>query len=227
MTNATPKRPRRRWPLILIAVVVAALIGYTIYALAQRNDDGTEGTPTSSPTASTAAPIAKVTGCLGGPSRDADMVLAAQAAAPNSVEGAAEMAAAMVRWSYQYPYPSDADAGTVSEAAVSAEAPASFRDLASFFAKDPNLSGGIVPDATQYRLSTVGGVWHVESSEEGKASITIGAAFVVKDELSSELRASVTVGLVWEDGAWHVTQLSGERTTEELFQIGTLFAGGC
>jgi hypothetical protein len=222
--RAQAKPPRRKWPWILVGVILAALVAYAIYAVATSSP-----TPVASPTPteSTQAPAAEPTGCLIGPGLDAATLTETQAAAVHETSGAVEVAAALMRWAYRYPYPSAGDANEVSGSIISSEAPDSFRDLAGFFAGSPNLSGGIVPDGTDYRLSTVTGVWNLESEEPDVVTVSVGANFVVDDQISSSLKASTTVTLRWEDGAWRADQLAATRTTEELFEIGTPFTGGC
>lgn len=223
--RAQAKPPRRKWPWIIVGVVVAALIGYALYAVA-TNKPTVE--PTPEPTTSEATPVdAAPTGCLGGDGLDAATLLAAQSQAPHSSSGAVEVAAALMRWAYRYPYPSADDAVAASAEVISSQAPDSFRDLAAFFATEPNLSGGLVADDTEYRLSTVTGVWYVDTEAPDEVTASIGASFVVDGQLSASLKATTTVTLRWEDGAWRADQLAGTHTTEELFEIGTPFAGGC
>lgn len=225
--RAQAQPPRRKWPLIVIGVILAALIAYAIYALATN---GPQPAPTSSPTpnaSSSTAPEADPTGCLVGGGLDADTLLETQRSASHTTSGAVELAAALMRWAYQYPYPSPGDAAAISDSIISEDAPESFRDLPSFFAANPNLSGGIVADGTGYRLSTVPGVWYLESAEDDEVTVSVGAGFVIDNQLSSSLKASTTVTLHWERDAWRADQLAGTRTTEELFQIGTPFTGGC
>jgi hypothetical protein len=234
MARATARPPRRKWPWIIgAAIVVAALIvGVSIYYRDTPTGPVTDATPvaTSSATPTGAATIGAdpaPTGCLGGNGRDAAMVIAAQKAAPHTSNGAVEVAAALVRWAYRYPYPSSEDATAVANAIVSNEAPANFKDLAGFYATNPNVSGGLVGDGVNYSLSTVPGVWHLESYSGDEAEVSVGTGLVVDGALSTTLRASATISLVWEDGVWKSGGLGATRTTEELYSIGTAFTGGC
>jgi hypothetical protein len=226
--RAQAKPPRRKWPWIIVGVVVvvvAGLVAYALYAVA-TNKSVVE--PTPEPTRTEATPVdAAPTGCLGGDGLDAATLLAAQAKASHGTSGAVEVAAALMRWGYRYPYPSPEDAQTASDSLISSEAPDSFRDLVAFFNGEPNLSGGLVADKTEYHLSTVTGVWFVDEEAPDQVTASIGSAFVVDGQLSSSLKASTTVTLRWEDGAWRADQLAGIHTTEELFEIGTPFTGGC
>lgn len=223
--RAQAKPPRRKWPWIVVGVLVTGLIAYALYAVATNEP---VADPTPEPTTSEATPVdAAPTGCLGGDGLDTATLLAAQEEADHSTSGAVEVAAALMRWAYRYPYPSPEDAQTASDAVISSEAPDSFRDLVGFFAAEPNLSGGLVADATEYRLSTVTGVWYVDAEAPDQVTASVGSAFVVDGQLSSSLKASTSVTLRWEGGAWRADQLAGAHTTEELFEIGTPFTGGC
>lgn len=226
-----PIRTRPRWPWIagIAAAIVIALV--LILALtggfgSARSDATKTSTPTPRVTVTSTADAAP-TGCLGGKTRDAAMLHAAQKAAPHTSSGAVEFAAALVRWTFRSPVASPAEADEVSQFAIASDASASFKDLAAQVASNPNPSGGMVPDGTPWYLSTIPGVWNLESYAGDTATVTIGTAYVVNGALSPTLRASSTFTVKWENGGWHL--LSGEyrRTTQELFSIGTPFTGGC
>jgi hypothetical protein len=209
--SAAPQksRLRSRWAIgALIVVVVAAVV--VIAVRVYSSDSAPEGAGGADPSASESpAPVepsaAAVTGCLGGEQRDAAMVRAAQDSAEQSEVGAVEVSAAFVRWLNQYPYPADAE--QVQQTALSAEAPT--RDLVAFFDAQPDLSGGLVPEEEPYWLSTVSGVYFVESADPDVVTASIGTALVRDGELSPSLKSE------------------GTRTTENLFAIGTPFSGGC
>lgn len=215
-------------PIVGIAIaVVAAIVIAIVFAMGQGG-----GKPTSSPTPTTTAspsqkPDTQPTGCLGGRNRDASMVLAAQKAAPHTEIGAVELATSMVRWSFRYPGTNVQDAQTVSDAIISLEASAAFRDLAGTAAQNPNTSGGAVPDGTKFYLTTANGVWRVEASTANAVSVSVGAVYVINGAVSPQLKSSTTFSLVWETGAWRIKSGSIDRTTEELFSIGNAFTGGC
>lgn len=222
--NAKPQRRRRIWPWI------AAVIAIVIVAIAVSNTLRQAGvTPTASPSTPTATSTAVAdgapTGCLGGSGRDAAMVLAAQAQAQQTTSGAVEVSAAFVRWLNQFPYPSSVDIASIEKGSLSAQAPT--KDLAGFFATNPNLSGGLVKDGQTYYLSTLPGVWHVESASEGEVKASIGTALVIDGALSPTLKGSITVDVRWEDGRWKFVSSQGTRTTQDLFSIGAPFAAGC
>lgn len=221
--RAQAKPPRRKWPWIIVGVILAGLIAYALYAVA-TNKPVAQLTPEPTVSNTTTPVDAAPTGCLGGESRDAEMLLAADAAAPHTTSGAVEFATAYVRWMHQFPNPSADDATEAK--AVFAASNDDF-DLVGYLAGKPNLSGGVVEDGRTFYSSTVPGVWDVESESDDKVTVSIGTAFVVDGQLSASLRGSITVTVVWEDGGWRFESSEGTRTTEDLFSIGTGFTGGC
>ena len=225
--RAEAKRPRRLWPWIVVGVVVAAVLLATGVALGQRPGADPGGSPSGVPSSSPSASTADVepTGCLGGETRDAVMVLAARSAAPQTSNGAIEVGAAFVRWLNQFPYPSSADIAAVQGDALSASSPT--KDIAAFFATKPNLSGGLVADESRYFLSTVPGVYYLESAAPDEVTASIGTGLVVDGALSPTLKGSITVTMKWEDGGWKFLSSVGTRTTQELYSIGRPFTAGC
>ncbi|WP_411698701.1 hypothetical protein [Conyzicola sp.] len=226
--SAEPRTARPRRTVAIAALVVVVLVAATVIVLrlyapstGEQGDDGSPGGAGSSP--SPAATAAVATGCLGGAARDAAMVRAAQDAADQTESGAVEVSAAFVRWLNQYPYPEGVE--QVQQSSLAAEAPT--RDLVAFFATDPDLSGGLVGRDEPYWLSTVSGVYVVESASDDAVTTSIGTALVTDGELSPTLKGSITVTVAWENDQWAFVRSEGTRTTEDLFAVGTPFSGGC
>lgn len=222
--RAQANRPRRTWLWILLtAILLSAIIA--VLTVTVWNPGGAQ--PTAAPTATvSSAPVsdAEPTGCLGGDTRDAAMVLAAQAQAPHTSNGAVEFATAFVRWIQKYPYPSADEAAKVQRVLASD----SFTDdLVSYLAGEPDLSGGIVETGTDYYMNTVPGVWNLESVADDDITVSIGSGFVIDGELSSTLRSSITITTHWDGSRWTVAGAEGTRTPAELYEIGTPFTGGC
>jgi hypothetical protein len=229
MTDQTTTT-KRKWPWILVAGIVAAALVVVISVIVTKG--GATPQASAAPTGSTSSPSTNVaeespTGCLGGTARNAEMITQAQRQAPHTSNGAVEVAAAFVRWSHQYPYPSAADANVVSKIVLGSTWPTSDRDLAAFFATDPNASGGTVDDGVTYHFTTVNGVWYLESYSDAKATISLGTGVVVTNALSPTLQWSSTLTMLWEDGEWKVGGEGVTRSTETIFQIGQPFTDGC
>lgn len=225
--RAETKRPRRRWPWIAGAAAIAIAILITII-MTGHGPPGPPATSPSNPPTHSPAGIgtdADPTGCLGGSTRDSAMVLAAGASAPHTSNGAIEVSTAFVRWLNRYPYPPAVDITVIQKDALSTRAPT--KDIVAFFDTKPNLSGGLVADGTPYNLSTVPGVFHLESATANEVTTSIGTALVVDGALSPTLKGSITVTVAWEDGGWKFVSSEGTRTTQELYTIGRPFSSGC
>jgi hypothetical protein len=229
MPSATKSRTTWIWILAGLVVVAGIAVFATLIITNGKSDaepthnPGSSSEPTQSATPGDADTTP--TGCLGGIGRDAAMVLEAQDLAPQTSTGAVEVAAAFVRWLNQYPYPTAEDARLIQTHALAKEAPT--QDIAGFFEGGPNLSGGLVPDHTDYYLSTVAGVYHIESVSPEAATISIGTSLVENGAISPSLKGSITVSLAWEDGGWKFVSSEGTRTTEDLFAVGQDFTDGC
>ena len=223
--RAEARPPRRRWPWIIAgAVVVAALVVVGVWYGTRSSSPPTA--PTVAPSATTRATTADVapTGCLGGEGRDAAIVLAAQKAAPHTSNGAVEVAAALVRWSRRYPVPTQEEANAVQAALIS---PKADFNLAAAFQGDPNLSSSLVPDGEEFYVSTVPGVWNIESYSGDSARVSIGTGLVINGELHPTFRLSSMYTLTWSKAGWTVVSANQPRPTEQLFPIGTSFTKGC
>ena len=219
---------RKKTAAIIGGVAALAIVGGVIAAVTVSvwNPGGSQ--PTTAPTATASAttvPDTEPTGCLGGTARDAAMVLAAQGAAPHTSNGAIEVATAFVRWLNQYPYPTADDVTVIEKSGLASNAPT--KDIAGFFAGNPNLSGGLVPDGTDYYLSSLPGVYYLESAATDDVTASIGTALVIDGDLSSTLKGSITVTMKWETDGWKFVSSEGTRSTEELYSIGRPFTGGC
>lgn len=224
--RAEARPPRRKWPWIVSGAAVAALIvaGGLWYA---NRDNGLVPYPTT-PTATapmpTQVPDVDPTGCLGGEARDAAMVLEAQKLAPHTSNGAVEFATAFMRWGFQYPVPDAEDVDQVATKVIPADSP---YDIRASYESNPNTSGALVPDGTPFYLSTVPGVWNLESYSGDEAVVTIGTGIVINGELHPTFRMAKTFTLAWDGTQWMFESTSLDRTTEELYSIGTGFTGGC
>jgi len=219
-------RPRQLWPFVLIGLVIigAIIAALTVYGPWRSSEPTATPTGTPVPT-TTGVDDIDPTGCLGGSERDAAMVIAAQDEAPHTSGGAIEVATAFVRWLNQYPYPRASDIDQIEKTALAADAPT--KDVAAFFASEPNLSGGLVPDRTEYYLSTVPGVYNLESVADDSVTASIGTALVIEGAMSPTLKGSITVTMQWQDDKWKFVSSEGTRTTEDLYSIGLPFTGGC
>lgn len=228
-----PIRTRSRWPWVIGAIAAAIVVVLVILALtggfggrSAAQPTASSATPSAAPSSTSAADPAP-TGCLGGPTIDINMLRAAQKAAPHTSNGAVEFTTAFVRWLYRYPVPSQAEATEAQQFAIATDAAAGYRDLAAGLAKNPNMSNGAVDVGTPFHLSTVTGVWNLESYSADTATVSVAAAFVVSGVMSPTMSSASTLTVKWQDGAWRLYSGEYKRTTAQLYSIGTKFTGGC
>ena len=225
--RAEAKHPRRIWPWLAIGAAILAALVIAIVVVGH----GPTGPPSASPSpsrTSSATPVpgdVDPTGCLGGNTRDAAMILKAVNSAGQGKPGAVDVAASFTRWIQRYPYPTAAEADEVGASVLAKHSFTS--NLADYLASKPDLSGGIVPTGTTYYMNTVPGVWYVESSDSKRVTVSIGSGYVIDGSLSPTLRSSITVTLVLEGEQWKVANADGTRTPTELYRIGHPFTGGC
>ena len=124
---------RNRWIWIVgIVAVVVIVIGVVLATTLNH--------PTATPTATASTPVRTAqptdtapTGCLGGNARDANMLLVAQKAAPHTTNGAVEVAAALVRWTFRSPSFSTDEASEVSHSPGASYEPAVLLEVARRF----------------------------------------------------------------------------------------------
>ncbi|MDJ0379093.1 hypothetical protein [Cryobacterium sp. PH31-L1] len=230
--HATAPPTRRTWPWIVGAAILvgALIIAGAVYYGSQAGTATPTAEPTIPVTSSTPSPStppveAEPTGCLGGEARDAAMVLAAQKAAPQTTNGAVDFAASFVRWIQRFPYPSADDAAAVGGSAMARDSVMS--DLPGYLSGQPDLSGGVVGPGVAYYMSTIPGVWNVESAAGDRVEVSIGTAFVIDGALSPTLNSAITVVTVWEDGNWKIFDADGNRSPESLYSVGQPFTEGC
>jgi hypothetical protein len=220
---SAPTKARTSWIWFVIGLVLVG--GIAVFVTLTIVNSGAVPTPRPTSSSAQVTVIDSPTGCLGGETRDSRMLVSAVSQAAQDSDGAVEVAASFVRWIQRFPYPSADEALDVEASVLSSE---SFtNDLVQYLADQPDLSGGIVAPGESYWMSTVPGVWHVESAAADRVEVTIGTGFVIDGALSPTLRSSITITLVWEGSGWKVAEADGTRTTEELYSIGERFDGGC
>ncbi|MFE6229403.1 hypothetical protein [Cellulosimicrobium sp. NPDC057862] len=243
------KSGRSLWPAVVGALVVLVVVLVVLLVLAIRGQDprdpGATATPEPEPTETAthegqpgedhgAELDAAPTGCLAGPSTDADMLLATQARAPHTAYGAVEVAASMMRWANQYPWPSGPQIASVEAGILSDAMSDDMADLAAGFAfreSSPELREdtppGPAPFGTPFTTSTRGGLWVVDpTSTDDRVTVHLSLGVVVDGALSAERYGMGSPVLVWEDDAWRVVDTI-PTDTAALEAGGVEFTGGC
>jgi len=219
--RAEARPPRRRWPwVIVVGILIVATVAGAVW-FSSQNRSGT-AQPTSEPASSPPPAAAEPTGCLV-PGQDTQMLLEAQKQAPHTTTGAVEFAAALLRWSYQHPNTSMNDAEIAQYSII---AGGSRVDVVGALKDNPNASNGLVPNDTDYHLSTVISRYLMESYTDAEATVTVNGVVYVNGAINPQLVLGTTYTLTWEQDAWRLSTVS---TTEpgRLAVAGKPFTAGC
>lgn len=166
-------------------------------------------------------------GCLGGSGRTSTMLVDAQRQAAPTAVGATELAASFVRWLYRFPTPADDEISEVESFIFASTAAPEFTNLQVALRESPNTSNGIVADGTSFHRSTETAVWRIEDTGDARVTVSVGTTYVIASTTAATYRSASTFTLVREQGAWKIEGGSADITTEDLFQTGTPFTGGC
>ncbi len=222
MSPSTPFPRRPKWPLVtagVVVLVVAALLGGWWLGRDQGGDSPDNTTPPTSPTDTTAAD-GQVDGCLGGPERTPEMVLAAQEQADvASDEDGVAFAASLMRWLVQEP-PSSA---TVDQLAMIAAPNA---DSSVQEAVEGSASGEGAESATW--ASTSGARWYIEAMSADELVVSLSLVPLTDGVAAADQRILVTVSLWRGEGVWTWSSFETQvRTAGEMEEIGEPFIGGC
>ena len=236
MSTNSPQPPARRWPWLIGGMLAVAALIVAILLVRTSTAEQTAPVATSSATPAGPSPAetlsltpdpvadAAPTGCLGGPGRDAAMVLSTVEKAPHTSNGAVEVAASLVRWISQYPVASAEEVAVVQNLAVASD---SAIVLSDGMASTANLSGGAVADGAPFYVSTAPGVWDLTSAVSETVTVVVGTGLVEDGVLSSTQRQSVSMTMQWENDGWKLLASSGSPSVSSLFTTGTAFTGGC
>lgn len=219
--EGTARRGFPRWAIVVLSfvAVLAVVAGVSIWY--QKNPSAPVAAPGSS-MAPVPAGADFPNGCLAGKDTSVDALIAAQKKAPHTEAGAVSLAAAFMRWGWQYPYPSLSDGQMVVRAFAGPDAESSIKDLAAnITAAKPKVgwaSGGV---------SFAEGRYLVEDSSPDRVKVTVGGDQIKNGLRVPDTKSLTTVTLVWESEVWKVQEIKPARTLEDLFTNGAALAGGC
>ena len=244
------KSGRSLWPVLVGALVVLVLTLGVLLVVALTRGGGVPEDPSTTaapePTETTephegqdgedhGAELGEApTGCLAGPGTDAEMVLTTQARAPHTAYGAVEVAASLMRWTNQYPWPDAAQIAAIEDGLLSDDMADDMADLAAGFARietDPQFRNDTPPGpaefGTPFTVSTRTGQWLVDpTSTDDRVTVHLSLGVVVDGTVSTESYGMGSPVLVWEDDAWRVVD-TVPTATAALEAGGTAFTGGC
>ena len=234
---------RSRWPYVIgAAVLVVALGGGIAYSTTRPTSEPnaeptaaptstsipTPTTPTTDGNAGTGDDVAP-TGCLGGPDRNVDMVLTAQAEAKHTTFGAVEVATAFYRWLWQYPTPPSSESDTVGAEIMATTAPAAWKDVTAQYESDAwkSITSEYQARDGEFHTSSTNGLWRVtEDSTADHVNVELSVGYVVDGALSPTRSTGIGLILVWQNDAWYIENGTVLDQTK-LNNGGTRYTGGC
>ena len=222
MSTSTPFPKRPKWPLVtagVVLLVVAAVIGG--WFLRGEQGGNPTGTPTTPSQTDPADGDGQVDGCIGGPDRTPEMVLAAQEQADvASDEDGVAFAASLMRWLVQAPPEPATDSQLDSITAPTADS--SVREAVEDAGND-----GANSDAARW-VSITGGKWYIEATSADELVVSLSLLPVINGDLNPETRMLMTVSLSRAGGTWSWSGFEAQvREAAEMEEIGSPFAGGC
>jgi hypothetical protein len=211
--TAEPRPPLPRWVWITAGALVAVVIAGVIIFQAQQHPTAASSHATPAPSRS-ASPSSSgdtsspgvVSGCLA-EGQSLDMVLATQKKAPHTPEGAVEVATALMRWAARWPAPSVDEYQAVTDAMWVESKPFN-RDDYNTQVAGKNLTGGIVPDNTDYYLTPTLGFWAVNEYSRDTATVSIALTYNISRAVSPVYKAANGFQMVWTDHGWKATRIA-------------------
>ena len=224
MMSAQPTSPRRRLVVWLavggaaLLVIVAGIVALS-FAYAPRPDAGpTSAVPSAAPAESPArAPsvASGVDGCLGGDARTPEAVLAAQASAPHTPEGAVSFAVAFARWGAQKPVVPDNEIEELAGTVITAE---NFEDSVRTSAK---FSG------SQFNITSLNGFYRINSVTDDRVELSLMLPLVVAGAIDPTLNFMPSYVVEWTERGWVITGGADVDDANTLRTTGVAIPGGC
>lgn len=218
--EATPQKgqgfPRWAWIAVVIVVVVGLIAGISVLYTSTRKD--TPVAPTTAP------PVAAsgADGCIAGRANDATSLLEGASKQPHTAEGAAATAAGFLRFTVQYPWPSEQELTTVLNEMYVLPSGENAQELAREARTLPPPK-----NSQTASYSFADGRYVIEPSstpDEVKVSL---AAQVVGDGRLSGGTFATTYTMVWSEGIWKGVASEEISDAQQILDTGTAFVGGC
>ncbi len=234
---------------ILGAVLVVALVGGA-FLLGQRSGvapepvaateqaqstmpptpvPSTAASPTPSPSPTVATPGGKIlvgagsgtaSACKGGPGTDISMALDAQRNSPITPEGAAEFAAAALRWANRWPVPTDAEFDIAEKQLFAPDATQEVAGLRGLYA---GYESEYTSESTDFATD---GKYYIDSVIEDRVIVSFVYRPVRNPPIDAAQRGSQTLTVRATDKGWQLVSIGSDNLHDpnELWEIGTPFA---
>nr|WP_176704887.1 hypothetical protein [Arthrobacter sp.]AXV46272.1 hypothetical protein pA2H2_p41 [Arthrobacter sp.] len=217
--EALPKKGKKlpRWALILLAVAIVAGLVAGISALYTSTRKDAVVAPTPAPP----APAGGADGCIAGNINDAASLLDGARQQPHTPQGAAATAAGFLRFTAQYPSPSEQQLITVIsdmyDLAPGEEASALAKDVLSASAPDNVQTAG---------FSVADGRYVIESaSTQDKVQVSIASQVIVDGRARGV--SATTYTMARGDGIWKFVDSEDIDDEQRILDNGVAFVGGC
>ncbi|MGP5220407.1 hypothetical protein [Arthrobacter rhombi] len=200
-----------------IVLVAGLVVGVSMFYAKSRKDEATAPAPSSAPAAASGAD-----GCIAGRDNDAKSLIEGAKKQAHTEDGAAATAAGFMRFTYRYPWASQADMTSAFAALSIAKDPKDAAEAAKTARSAPgpesaNTAGMSFADA-RYVIEP--------ESTPNKVQVTIASQTVTDGTLNGN-SVSMTLTMNWDDGVWKFADLVDEPSTEDILSTGTAFVGGC
>jgi hypothetical protein len=219
--------PRRRW--VWAAIIAAAVLlvaggiglglvygGRSAEPAPQSPAEPTNPQTPSTPASTTPPALAGVDGCLGGDSRGPQAVLDAQAAAPQTPEGAVSYAIAFSRWAAQKPVVPDEEISELDGVAV--------RDV-------PNLAESLKTseqfEQAQFHVTSLNGYYRINTFDDARVELTLMLPLVVQGAIDPTLNYMPSYTVEWSERGWVITGSPEVDDANTLRTTGVAVSGGC
>lgn len=216
-TEARRQIPRWVWVLVAILVVAGLVVGVSVFYASTRKDEAAK----PAPPAPSQAVAGGADGCIAGRDNNAQSLIEGAKKQAHTEEGAVGTAAGLVRWIFQYPWPSEQEATEVMTALSTVtdkeEIASSVASLRQFPAPESARTGS---------LTFAAGKYVVESAEADLVKVSVVGQGVADNQLTGS-SAVMTLTMKWQGGTWKLDGSDTGRTAEETLGKGVAFAGGC
>lgn len=206
-----------RWAMILLAVAIVAVLiaGISAIYTSTRKDEVAAPTP--------APPVAAggADGCIAGNINDAPSLLDGAHQQPHTSQGAAATAAGFLRFTAQYPWPSEQQLTTVISDMYDLAPEEDANEIAKSYRSNA------APDNVQTAgFSVADGRYVIEpASTQDEVQVSIASQVIID---SKERGVSATTfTMAWSEGIWKFADSEDIDDEQRILDNGVAFVGGC
>lgn len=211
------KVPRWAWVLVTVLVVVGLVAGVSVFYASTRKDEAAA----PAPSAPSQAVAGGADGCIAGRDNNAQSLIAGAKKQAHTEEGAAATAAGLLRFMFQYPWPSQkqleqtmGELSTVESSEISATAK-SLRQTPG--PREARTAGYSIADG-RYRIGP--------ESTSNSVVVSIDAAAITDGQLNGESLVK-TFTMEWDGDIWKLDGSDDNGANDSNLDDATAFVGGC